>query len=368
MKKKIVYIIGTRPEIIRSVSVIKLLRKDPEVALSLVNTGQHYDYAMSQAFFDGLDLKGPDFNLNIGSGSHAEQSAKIMIGLEKYFLEFKPDMVVVFGDTDSSLAAALAAVKLKIPVAHLEAGCREWEMDLPEEINRRLIDHCSALLLTVSRLSSENLKREHVAGKIYFTGDPLYEVFKKTVKEKRQSELLNNFGLSKNNFILATIHRDKNVDIKERLANIMTAISSIKNLKILFPVHPRTQKRLDEFNLLTKYQDSNIVFTKPLNYNEIIILLSQAKIVITDSGGLQKEAFWSKVPCITIREHTAWAETVDLGVNYLVSANVSEIKQNIYYILKHYEKIKKMLLKSPNPYAKKDITRKIVKLLKDFRT
>lgn len=364
--KKIVYIIGTRPEIIRSVSVINLLRSDQEVELSLVHTGQHYDYEMSQVFFDELSLKAPDINLNIGSGSHAEQSAKIMIKLEKYFLKFKPNIVIVFGDTDSSLAAALTAVKLQIPVAHLEAGCREWEMDMPEEINRRLIDHCSELLLTVSRLSSENLKRENVAGDIYFVGDPLYEVFKKNSKKESLPKLHDCQGFFKNDFILATIHREKNVDIKDKLENIMESIGSIGNLNVLFPVHPRTKKRLDEFGLFAKYQNSNIFFTKPLKYKEIISVLRYAKLLITDSGGLQKEAFWSKIPCITIREHTAWEETVNLGVNFLCSASKDEIVKKVAFIINNYQKIKKKFSSISNPYKTSNTAYVIVQRIKQY--
>lgn len=362
-KPKIVYVVGTRPEIIRSALIILALKNDPRVNFKLVHTGQHYDYTMDRVFFKELGLPKADINSGIGSGTHAVQTANIMTALEKFFLKFNPDIVAVFGDTNSSLAGALTAVKLKIPVAHLEAGCREWEMDLPEEINRRLIDHCANVLISVSGVCTENLKNEKVKGKIYQTGDPLFDVFKSLIKKSVQLKLLEEFKLNPKEYIFLTAHRDKNVDNRESLSGIISALNNFKDLKTIFPVHPRTQKRLKEFKLLSG-GESNILFTRPLSYNETINLVKNAKLVVTDSGGLQKEAFWCKIPCITLRDNTAWIETVDFGVNFLSVVEKEAIKSKIFYIIKNYKNILGIFPKAGNPYRKPNITQSIVELLK----
>lgn len=364
MKKRIVYVIGTRPEVIRSSLIILALKKDPQILFKLVHTRQHYDYLMDTVFLKELNLPKPDINLKVGSGTHGEQTVKIISRFEKFLLKFKPDLIAVFGDTNSSLATALTAAKMKIPVAHLEAGAREWEMDIPEEINRRLIDHCSNLLLAVSETCVQNLKKENVPGKIYNLGDPLFDVFKKTFKKRLKLELINKLGLKTKEYLLLTLHRDKNVDHQENLKNILSALASI-NLPIVFPIHPRTKKQLNKF----KYQNlisSNFILIDPLPYQKILHLINQAKIVVTDSGGLQKEAFWLQTPCLTIRKHTAWIETVNFKVNFLAQAKNQEIKKSLHCLLNNYQAIKQKFSKLPNPYAKKNITQKTAGLLKSF--
>lgn len=363
--KKIAYIIGTRPEIIRSAFVILSLKADKEVIFKVVHTGQHYDYLMNETFFQEFGLSKPDVNLGVGSGTHAELTANIILKLEKFFLKFRPELVVVFGDTDSSLAAALTAVKLQIPVTHLEAGCRGWEMDMPEEINRRLIDHCSNLLLAVSENCVSNLKKEKVIGQIFNTGDPLYDVFKKCIKEIRKLQTIEKFGLKRGEYFLLTLHRAKNVDEEDNLKNILLALASFKDVPIIFPVHPRTKKRLEKNRFLIK-KCSNFVFINPVGYGEILGLVGGAKIAITDSGGLQKEALWCKIPCITLREHSEWVETVNLGINFLTGTDKDKIKKTIHYIINHYKIIEEKLLKSRNPYSKPNITKRIIELLKKF--
>ncbi|MCL4384846.1 MAG: UDP-N-acetylglucosamine 2-epimerase [Cyanobacteria bacterium] len=222
MRKKIIYIIGTRPEIIRSALIISKLKVDSKVLFRLVHTGQHYDYLMDKIFFKELNLPDPDINLEVGSMTHSKQIAEIILKLENFYLQFQPDLVVVFGDTNSSLAGALTAAKLNIPIAHIEAGCREWEMDLPEELNRRLIDHCSNLLLTVSETWVKNLENEEVMGKIYNLGDPLYYVFKKYYDISLNTELSNKLGLEDRKYFLLTLHRSKNVDNIENLVDILS--------------------------------------------------------------------------------------------------------------------------------------------------
>jgi UDP-N-acetylglucosamine 2-epimerase len=238
-------------------------------------------------------------------------------------------------------------------------------MDMPEEINRRLIDHCSTLLLAVSETAVQNLKRENVAGKIYNTGDPLYPVFRIYFQKSLTLNLTKRLSLEKKQYIFLTLHREKNVDNLRNLKSILAGISSFKDLSVIFPVHPRTEKRLKELNYLSKM--SNFLLSKPLSYQETLHLIARAKMVITDSGGLQKEAFWAKVPCLTIREHTAWLETVNLGVNLLTSPDKKRITEGIRYINDHYETIKKGFLNLPNPYGKRDTIQKIIELLKNYR-
>lgn len=364
-KKKIVYIIGTRPEVIRSATVIKALKADPEIDFKLVHTGQHYDYLMDKVFFEEFDLPDPDINLNSGSGSHAEQTASIMIQLEKFILKFQPDILAVFGDTNSSLAAGITAIKMGVPLAHIEAGCREWEMDMPEEINRRLIDHCSTVNLTVSKLCVENLEKEHVMGDTFFVGDPLYDVFVDCVKSKGEVTLPKELNLPDNTYVLMTAHRGKNVDEQKSLDNIFRAVANFPEFKFVFPLHPRTRKNIDQF--LIKNKDiKNVILAQPLGYHEMIRMVQGAKFVLTDSGGLQKEVFWSKKPCITMRYHTAWVETVEAGVNILSTTKKEDIIKNINYIIKNYDSLLKKFATIKNPYLKGNATTNIVTKLKKY--
>lgn len=364
-KKKIAYVVGTRPEIIRSASIIGALRNDPEVAFQLVHAGQHYDYAMSGSFFKELNLPLPDKDLSVGSGSHGEQTAKIIKGAEEFFLEFKPDIVVVFGDTNSSLAAALAAAKLQIAIAHLEAGCREWDMSLPEEINRRLIDHCSNVLFAVSEASVKNLRDERVLGAVYNTGDPLSDVFHFNFRQSKKLRLREELGLAAGEYLFLTVHRAGNVDNPVCFRQILDALQSIEKYRIVFPIHPRTRDRLAKL----KYPQrklSNFLIIDPLQYQETLHLVADARMAITDSGGLQKEVFWAKVPCITLRDITAWSETVDLGVNFLTGADTKKIVDTIVYVDKEYGRIKNIFTTVKDPYYRPDTVKRTVALLKEF--
>lgn len=364
-KKRVAYIIGTRPEVIRSATLIKALKSDDSIVFSLVHTGQHYDYLMDKVFFEEFHLSDPDINLEIGSGSHSEQTAAIMVKLEKYFEEFKPDIVAVFGDTNSSLAAAITTVKMGIPLAHIEAGCREYEMDMPEEINRRLIDHCSNVNLTVSELCSDNLKAEKVAGDVIFCGDPLYDVYKECSQTDGDSEILKEFGLEPDKYAVMTAHRGKNVDDDDNLRNIFSAVSHFGDIPVIFPVHPRTKKHIDEF-YLSKENVSNLIMTRPLNYHEMIQVVKNSKFAITDSGGLQKEVYWSKKPCVTLRDHTAWIETVNEGVNFLSKPESGAIISKIDHILDNYDEIVSLFSDNSDVYGSGDITGRIVSNLKKY--
>lgn len=363
MKKKICITLGTRPEIIRLATLINQFRKDRSIDVRVVYTGQHYDYLMNDIFFKELNINFPDVDLKIGSGSHSIQTAKIMISIEKYFEKYKPDMVVVFGDTNSSLAVALTAVKMKIPLTHLEAGGREWEMDVPEEINRRIIDNCANLLVAASDTFVRNLKNEKVLGDIYNCGDLLFDTFKQ-FSEKKPVRSLDDLSVKRKEYIFLTLHRDINVDKRENLRKILNAIVSTRK-SVIFPVHPRTKKQLEKLKYPKDFL-KNIKFFDPFGYQDTIYFIKNAKLAITDSGGLQKEAFWCETPCITLRKHTSWIETVTLGGNFLTEIDEEKIKKRIAYVIKNESKIALKIRKSRNPYVKPDITVNTIKLIKKY--
>jgi len=335
MKNKICIALGTRPEIIRLATIINTIRRDKDVDVSVVYTGQHYDYLMNEVFFKELKIAPPDVDLKIGSGIHSQQTAKIMISIEKYFLKNIPDMVVVFGDTNSSLAVAITAVKMKIPLTHLEAGGREFEMDIPEEINRRMIDHISNLLIACSDTFVKNLKNENVMGDIYNCGDPLFDTFK-IYSKKAPTKDLADLDLKKKKYIFLTLHRDKNVDNLTTLDQIINALID-SDLPVVFPVHPRTKKQLKKLKI-NKEKLKNILFLDPFNYQDTIYFMKNAKLVVTDSGGLQKEAFWCITPCITLRDNTSWIETVTMGGNFLTKVDTESINRRINFIFKNEKK------------------------------
>ncbi|MDP2669418.1 MAG: UDP-N-acetylglucosamine 2-epimerase (non-hydrolyzing) [bacterium] len=364
-KKKIVYIVGTRPEIIRSAGVISRLKKDPEVDFRLIHTGQHFDFKMSRSFFNELELPMPDKNLNVGKRKNNRQMPAMVSGLEKFFEEFNPDIIAVLGDTYSSLAALIAAMKYNIPVAHLEAGPREWDMSLPEERNRRLLDHASNVLFAVSDSSIKNLRDEKVLGQIFNTGDPLYEVFKANFKESKKLHLREKLGLKSKEYIFLTMHRAGNVDDPKEMKNVLDALGSLQKYKIVWPIHPRTKARLQKL-YYTKKQLANFLIIDPLENREVLHLVSEARMVVTDSGGLQKEVFWAKVPCITLRDITAWSETVDLGVNFLSGTGKKKIIETVNRVDSGHENIKRRFQKIKDPYYKPDTAGRTVFLLKKF--
>jgi UDP-GlcNAc3NAcA epimerase len=359
IKKRIVYVIGTRPEIIRSAFVINKLKKDKSIDFKLVHTGQHYDFLMDRVFFEELGVSRPDINLKVGSGTHAQQTAEIMIKLENFFLKYKPDIVAAFGDTNSGLAAALTAVKMKIPFAHLEAGGREFEMDIPEEINRIIIDRISNLLLAFSDTFVNNLNNEKVLGDIYNTGDTLFEVFQEI---QRKQNILKFSKDKKQDYVFFTLHRDKNVDNLENLRKILNALKSFSNTKFIFPVHPRTRKQLEKVNI----ELNNFSMIDPLSYGDTIHHIANSKFVITDSGGMQKEAFWLKKPCIILRTATSWIEPVKEGVNFFCVINENKIIEKINYVVSNYKNLIRKYAKISNPYYKKNTSGICVELIKKY--
>jgi len=360
-------ILGTRPQIIKSAPFVQLASKDNRIRLDIIHTGQHYDYEMTKIFFEELSLPDPKANLNVRSGTHAQQTAKIMLRLEKILQ--KPNLLIVPGDTNSTLATALTAAKLNIPVAHIEAGARSYDIKMPEEINRRLTDHCSTLLFTPTENCTRNLIKEGIdKNKIHQTGDTMYDVLLQQLPKAEKTTILEQIDLKPKTYALLTTHRPENVDNPKKLTNIIKAIAKLERLTIVFLAHPRTQKQLRKFRLYnTIKKQKHIKLIKPTGYRETIKLIKNAKLILTDSGGMQKEAFWLKTPCITLRENTEWPETIQLGANNLTGANTQKIIQKVKEILKNEEQIIRKLQSLPNPFGDGRASQKIVETIKSFQ-
>jgi UDP-N-acetylglucosamine 2-epimerase len=366
----IALVLGARPQVIKSTPLIRLSNEDKQVSLSIIHTGQHYDYEMTKVFFEEFSLPEPTVNLGVGSGSHAQQTAKIMARLEPVLLEQKPDLVLVPGDTNSTLAGALTAAKLNIPVAHIEAGARSYNNRMPEEINRRLTDHCSTLLFTATENCSQNLLKEGISkNRVNLVGDTMYDVLLQQLPKAEKTVILDQLGMKTKAYALLTLHRQENVDSLENLKRILEAIVKLKKLVVIFPVHPRTRKQLCSFNLYTKLKEQkHVKLIEPVSYLENISLIKNANLVMTDSGGVQKEAFWLKTPCITLRENTEWVETVQLGANYLLGSNTERIVKTAEEIIENEEGLCKKLEKLPNPFGDGCASQKILKIIKDSRS
>jgi UDP-GlcNAc3NAcA epimerase len=311
---KVVTVVGARPQFIKAAPVSRVLRKEHTEVL--VHTGQHYDYGMSQVFFDELDIAKPDVNLGIGSGSHGRQTGEMLIGFEEVLLAERPDWVLVYGDTNSTLAGALAAAKLQIPVAHVEAGLRSFNRAMPEEHNRVLADHCSDLLFCPTQTAVDNLAREGITRGVHMVGDVMYDAAMQhgTVALQR-SHILEFLNLTPKGFALATIHRPYNTDDPARLQEILNALGAL-GMPVVFPVHARTRDRLAQINN-PQSTIHNLKPVEPLSYLDMLALEQTAALILTDSGGVQKEAYFFAVPCITLRPETEWVETVAAGWNRL---------------------------------------------------
>jgi UDP-N-acetylglucosamine 2-epimerase len=357
---EILLVVGTRPQIVKSVPVIREAKKT-EIELKIVHTGQHYDYDMSDVFFENFSVRRPVVNLGIGSGTHGYQTGETILRLERFLGEERPDLVLVPGDTNSALGAAIAAAKMHIPLAHIEAGARSYSMEMQEEINRRIIDHVSSLLFAVSDKCKENLSRESVLGEVIISGDTMYDIYKQSLPKIEDSEVVNRFTLSPRDYLVLTLHREENVENSERLKNIMQAITSLK-LKVVFPIHPRTNKTLQSPSV----SSSNLMIVEPLDYFSMMKLVRESLLVLTDSGGLQKEAFWSNVPCITLRDETEWGETVKEGANRIVGASSVKIKEAVNFVIQNYDNETARMRIAGNPYYFGGAGRIITKGLTDF--
>ncbi len=323
---KIATIVGARPQFIKAAPVSKALRRAGQQEI-LVHTGQHYDYRMSQIFFEELEIPEPDVNLEVGSGSHGWQTGQILIRLEETLLTEKPDWVLVYGDTNSTLAGALVACKLHIPIAHVEAGMRSFNREMPEEHNRVLTDHCADLLFCPTQTAVNNLAREGITAGVHWVGDTMYDAVLQFAELARQrSTILSTLRLEPKKYLLATLHRPYNTDVPENLMNILTAFLDIAE-PIVFPVHPRTRKMLAELDGKFNFENStsNVKFTEPVGYLDMLALEQNARLILTDSGGMQKEAFFLGIPCVTLRPETEWVETVETGWNVIVGGNSERI-------------------------------------------
>lgn len=315
---KIIHFIGgARPNFIKIAPLLKLFEKENNIKSVFINTGQHYDKSLSENIIKDLGLRKPDLNLGIGSNSQINQISNIMIKYEKYLKSNKPTLVIVFGDVNSTIAAALTAKKNGIRVAHVEAGLRCYDNELPEEINRRLTDSISDILFTPSIIENKNLEKENIKKNVFFVGnimiDSLVQFFKKNKMKTKYLDI----------DCIITLHRPENVDCEKQLRNIINKIKEwSKFYKILFPIHPRTKHNLVKFNLLKELEKiSNLISIPPLNYSEFLIQLKESKFIITDSGGIQEESSFLKVPCFTLRKNTERPITISMGTNKLIKIN-----------------------------------------------
>lgn len=343
---KILTIVGGRPQLIKVAPLSKELRKHHTEII--IHTGQHYDFNMSDIFFEELNIPKPDYNLKVGSGSHAVQTGHIMIKLEEVMLEEKPDFVIIYGDMNSTLASALTAAKLYIPIGHVEAGIRNFDMSIPEEMNRVIADKLSSLLFCPTVASISNLNDEGINKGVYLTGDVMYDAIMQNIKKARCD-----LNIPKE-YIFCTFHRPSNVDTG-KFDIILRQLSKCGE-NIIFPVHPRTLKNFNTKKLTIPYKYGNIQLFKPVSYLETLYLIKNAKMVITDSGGLQKETYILNTPCITVFSSTPWEETIADGWNIIIEP------ENIIETIKYFKPHKPQ----HNHYGTGDASKNIVKLLNAY--
>ena len=317
---RFVSIVGARPEFIQAAPVSRVLRRSHQEIL--IHTGQHYDYRMSRVFFEHLQLPEPDLNLEVGSGSHAEQTGEMLARLEHALLDIKPDAVIIRGDTNSTLVGALTAAKLHIPLIHIEAGERSYNKRMPEEINRIVADRLSDLLFCVTQTAVRHLAEEGIVKGVHFSGDVMLDALRQNLPvAQAQSLILQRIGLPPGYYLLATVHRAANTDNADNLRNIVRAFNAIAE-PIVFPVHPRTRAVIERLGLSFA---PHVLAIEPVGYLDMLMLESNARAILTDSGGVQREAYFLSVPCITLRDETELAETVEAGWNCLVGARFDRI-------------------------------------------
>ena len=326
---KILTVVGARPQFIKASAISRALHYKfrGQAQEVLLHTGQHFDDNMSKVFFDELDIPEPKYNLAISGGGHGYMTGRMLEAIENVMLSERPDWLLIYGDTNSTLAGAIAAAKLHIPVAHVEAGLRSFNMRMPEEINRIVADRISQLLLCPTSACIENLKKEGLIQGVYLVGDVMYDVslFYRN-KALERSSALQKLGLTESNYVLTTCHRAENTDDPERLKHIVHALARIaKDMPVVLPLHPRTRKLIEKYNLY--HYLSSVMLVEPLPYLDMVRLEQSAKVILTDSGGVQKEAFFYGVPCVTMRDETEWVETVHAGWNTLTGADTDAIIQ-----------------------------------------
>lgn len=339
---KIINVVGARPNFMKIAPIVEEMRKVKEFDQILVHTGQHYDKKMSKLFFDELELPEPDINLEVGSGSHAYQTAEVMKRFESILLEQKPDYINVVGDVNSTIACSLTASKLGIKIIHVEAGLRSFDRGMPEEINRVLTDAISDILFTTEKSAHENLLKEGIAEeKIFFVGNVMIDTLLKHKEKASRSNVLTRMGIDEKSYSLVTLHRPSNVDVRETLEQLLSAFRDISNnFPIIFPIHPRTREKIEVFKLLdyVKGKDNGRVseginLWDPLGYLDFVNLMANARLVMTDSGGIQEETTILGVPCITLRENTERPVTVTEGTNSVVGTDKRKIVEKSNSVL-----------------------------------
>jgi UDP-N-acetylglucosamine 2-epimerase (non-hydrolysing) len=313
---KVLSIVGARPQFVKCAPVSRELRRVHEEVL--VHTGQHYDYLLSEVFFRDLEIPAPDYHLEIGSGSHGVQTGRMLAAIEEVIGKEEPEIVLVYGDTNSTLAGALAAAKVHVPVAHVEAGLRSFDRRMPEEVNRVLTDHCSDLLFCPTETAVANLAAEGITRGVHLTGDVMVDALQENLALAKERATVD---LPATGYFLATVHRASNTDDPVALRAIMAAFALLE-APVIFPVHPRTRKKFAEYGIRPA---ENVRIVEPLPYFDMLAALAGARAVLTDSGGVQKEAYILEVPCVTLRENTEWVETLEDGWNVLVGADAGRI-------------------------------------------
>ncbi len=361
--KQIITIVGARPQFVKAAMLSRAIALHNQnggetIKERLIHTGQHYDENMSRIFFSEMGILKPTWQLHCGNSSHGAMTGQMLIEIEKILLENRPDYVVVYGDTNSTLAGALAASKIHIPVVHIEAGLRSFNKAMPEEINRILTDHVSSLLCCPTKTAIQHLKKENIVDGVYHVGDIMYDAaILFSDKAEKESDIMSRLHLKEKSFRLCTVHRAENTDSKERLTQIVEALQQIATNKnpLVLPLHPRTKQYLEKYNLMEKCRsNSNIIFTEPLGFLDMVMLEKKALTILTDSGGIQKEAYFHQTPCITLREETEWTETISSGWNQLAGYKTDSILQCIEQDSKCYP---------IDEYGNGDTAQKILELL-----
>lgn len=330
--KTVYTILGARPQFIKAAAVSRALRSSQfcsSLTEKVIHTGQHYDANMSDIFFSELDMHSPDWQLNCGTGTHGEMTAKMLTSLEKLFLQNRPDAVLVYGDTNSTLAGALAAIKLNIPILHVESGLRSFNRRMPEEINRILTDKISKRLYCPTQSAINNLRNEGFTDEFLLSGDVMYDIcLSMSEKSDTSSTILKTLELESKTFALVTMHRAENTDDDARLVNLVSNLERLsKNIRVIFPVHPRTKQKIKSLGLDQNLNHATLI--EPVGYLDLLQLAKNSKVIITDSGGLQKEAYFLKTPCVTLRDETEWTETLINGWNILFDPMSSDLLNTV---------------------------------------
>lgn len=328
---KVIIVAGARPNFMKIAPLVAQFKKNPKIALTIVHTGQHYDEKMSKVFFDELQIPRPDINLGVGSGTNTEQTAKVMLAFEPILQQIKPDLVIVVGDVNSTVACGLVAKKYGVKLAHVEAGLRSFDWDMPEEINRIITDRISDFMFCTEESAVKNLKNEGVPkSKIFFVGNVMIDTLLGHKKQADKSKVLSKLGLEGKTYAVLTLHRPSNVDSKENLAKAMSIARNVaKKLPVIFPIHPRTQKNIKNWNISM----SGITVTEPLGYLDFLNLMSHCSLTLTDSGGIQEETTVLGVPCLTLRNNTERPVTVSEGTNRVVGMNEKKILSAVSGVL-----------------------------------